>query len=435
MFYVFALLLPFVFELSFYLAVLWVLIYFSIRSFKNKEAILIFILLLRCFMVLDNQNILIGNQYLVCREVFYYRAYSLVFLCDSKNTYISYFDPNVNIQYADEIYLYEPKFEYNLERIAYYKSLNVSGLIKFTQFKVLFSQKTFLGSIYAFKNRFKTFVQNNLNDPFANLFLGILIGDRSGYSKFLSEDLRFVGLTHLVAVSGMNVLLILNILKKFSWIFGRKLAFFFNSLFIIFFAYFTSLTTSVLRACFMSIINLWGEYNFLRLDSLKVLLFTAYALLLINPYYIVYDLSYALSFLATLALILVKDTERIVNDWKLEIQANLVSFWFTIPVILFAFKSLPVLTVFSNLLVMYPATLILYLGLFLILIYILNFDYLYTFIFFLLDLLGSYFFWVVDFTKKFPLMNLFIDSFKIRLVLFLFLLIIFFVFLRKNFKF
>ena len=187
----------------------------------------------------------------------------------------------------------------------------------------------------------------------------------------------------------------------------------------------------------MSIINLWGEYNFLRLDSLKVLLFTAYALLLINPYYIVYDLSYALSFLATLALILVKDTERIVNNWKLEIQANLVSFWFTIPVILFAFKSLPVLTVFSNLLVMYPATLILYLGLFLILIYVFNFDYLYTLIFFLLDLLGSYFFWVVDFTKKFPLMNVFIDSFKIRLVLFLFLGIIFFVFLEKisNFKF
>ncbi|MBI95907.1 hypothetical protein CL656_02060 [bacterium] len=435
MFYISALLLPIFFNLSLTLAIVWVLIFLIVNKKFNLELFLILLLLIRCFMFLDTQNLIIGSQFDVCREVFNYRNYNLVFLCNSKDSFISYFPKNSEVKYSDEVYLIGGKYKFDPERKPYYKSLNVNGVLEFNDYKVLTSKLTFLGEIYNFKANFKNFVQRNLNDPLSNLFLGILIGDRSGYSKFLTEDLRYVGLTHLVAVSGMNVLLVLEILKKITWIFGRRFAFYLNAIFIIFFAYFTSLTTSVLRACLMALLNLWGEYNFLRLDSLKVLYFSAYALLLINPYFIVYDLSYALSFLATFALISVKKTEKIVNNFKLEIQANLVSFWFTLPVILFAFKSLPILTVFSNLLVMIPATLILYLGLLLLVSYLLNFELLSFVIFFLIDLFTTYFFWIVDFTKKFPVMTLFIDNFMFRIILFLFFCTIFYIFLRKKFIF
>ena len=435
MFYIFALLIPIFFNLSLTLAVVWVLIFFILNKKLNLELFLILLLLIRCFMFLDTQNLIIGSQFDVCREVFKYRNYKLVFLCNSKYSFISYFPKNSSVNYSDEVFLIDVKYKFDSSRNSYYKSLNVKGVLEFKSYEILTSKKSILGEIYNFKQNFKDFVQRNLNDPLSNLFLGILIGDRSGYSKFLTEDLRYVGLTHLVAVSGMNVLLVLEILKKITWIFGRRFAFYLNSIFIIFFAYFTSLTTSVLRACLMALLNLWGEYNFLRLDSLKVLYFSAYALLLINPYFIVYDLSYALSFLATFALISVKKTEKIVNNFKLEIQANLVSFWFTLPVLLFAFKSLPVLTVFSNLLVMIPATLILYLGLILLVSYILNFKILSFIIFFLIDLFTTYFFWIVDFTKKFPMMTLFIDNLILRFILFLFLFLIFCIFLRKKFIF
>ena len=435
MFYFFSLLLPFVFNLSLILAVLWVFIFLKITKLYSLSSFLILLLLMRCFMFLDTQNIVLDNQFLVCRETFQYRSYDLVFLCDTNNTFLAYLKSNSGLNYLDEIYIEDVNYNFKDERKSYYKSLNVAGEIKFSDFKLLKSNNSILGNIYDFKIHFKKFVFLNLNDPFANLFLGILMGDRSGFSEFLNNDLRFVGLTHLVAVSGMNVILILKIIKSFTWIFGRRISFVLNSLFVVFFAYFTSLTTSVLRACFMALINLWGDYNYVKLDSIKVLFFTAYALLLINPYYIVYDLSYGLSFLATFALISVKKTEEIINDWKLEVQANLVSFWFTLPIILFAFKSLPVLTVFSNILVMIPSTIILYLGLLLIFLFICNFSFLDSIIFFLLDLFGSYFFWIVDFTKKFPLMTVIIESFYLRIFIFLILLLVFFIFLRKKFIF
>mgnify|MGYP006433301949 FL=1 len=386
-------------------------------------------------MFLNTPNSFLGNQFYVCREVFNYRNYDLIFLCNENNTFVSYFPVDSNINYFDDLYLSKPVFVSDINRNSYYKSMNVLGVLKFESFKVLKSTSTFLGTIYKFKANFKAFVIKNLNEPLSNLFLGILIGDRSGYSKILSEELRFVGLTHLVAVSGMNVLLILNILKKITWVLGRRNAFIINSVFVIFFAYFTSLTTSVLRACLMSLLNLWGEYHFIKLDPHKVLYFSAYALLLLNPYFIVYDLSYSLSFLATFALISIKNTENLVNNLKLEIQANLVSFWFTLPVILFAFKSLPVLTVFSNLLVMIPATLILYLGVTLLLFYILNFYFLYSFLFFSIDLFATYFFWIVDFTKRFPIMTLFIDNLLLRVILFILLFLVFLFYLRKKFIF
>ena len=435
MFYFFSLLLPFVFNLSFILAVLWVFMFLIKTKFDPLTSFLILLLLLRCFMFLDTQNLTLNNQFLVCRETFEYRSYDLIFLCDSNNTYLSYLKPDFRLNYLDEIYIKDLNFISNKEKHSYYKSLNVAGEIKFSNFVLLNSKTSFLGKIYDFKKEFKDFVFLNLNDPFANLFLGILMGDRSGFSEFLNHDLRFVGLTHLVAVSGMNVILILKIVKSVTWIFGRRISFLINASFVLFFAYFTSLTTSVLRACFMALINLWADYNFEKFDSIKVLFFTAYALLLINPYYIVYDLSYGLSFLATFALISIKKTEEIVNNWKLEVQANLVSFWFTLPILLFAFKSLPILTVFSNLLVLIPSTIILYLGLLLIVLFLFNFSFLNSPIFFLLDLFGSYFFWVVDFTKKFPLMTVLIESFTLRVFVFLALILIFFVFLRKKFIF
>lgn len=387
-------------------------------------------------MFLDSQILKPQNPFYVCGEIFKYRDYQQVFLCDTEqNKFLAYFNNLDDIKYLDYLKLYDYKLNFKSEKSGYYKVLEVQAELNFNGYQIISSQNSLLGMIYEFKNNFKKFVLKNFNDPFANLLLGILFGDRSGYSKFLSEDLRYVGLTHLVAVSGMNVALTLGVFRNFTWILGRRLAFVLNGIFVILFAYFTSLTTSVLRACLMSLINLYAEYHFLRLDSLKVLFFTAYALLLINPYFIVYDLSYALSFVATLAILSIKKTELLLNDLKLEIQTNLACFWYTLPILLIFFKTLPLFTVFSNILVMYPASYLLYLGLLLILSYFLNFEILSKILFYLLDLIAFYFFKIVDLTKSMPLMTIFIDNLWMRLILIFVIFTIFYFFLRQKFNF
>ena len=435
MFFILCFVLPFMFVLlGTFAVIIAVGILFQFR-FSWLERLLYLLLLLRCFMFFYPPTVLVANQYYVCGEVFMNRTYDFVRLCNQTSTFIAYFPEDSQLQYLDTVWLSDSRHIKKQEKLGYYLSMNVDGELKFSSFEILESRTSGLRKLYSFKTRFKAYVQENLNEPFSNLFLGILMGDRAGYSKDLVQDLSFVGLTHLVAVSGMNVSLVLYVFSSLTWVFGKRTAFLLNVLFVILFAYFTSLSTSVLRACLMAIIYLWADFCHEKLCEFRVLYFSAYVLLLLNPASIVYDLAFMLSYAATFALISIKKTERLSFEFAKEIKANLASFWFTAPIILFYFNKLPLLTVISNLLVMYPATFLLYLGMGVLFFYSVKIDFINFLLFFCVDVLCFYFFAIVDITKAFPVMTLTIESLVLKIGILLLLLMVFILLLRKHFRF
>ena len=426
MIYFVFLLLPF---LSYYLGNFGFLIFFLFcffLKFTKQEIVLCFFLVFRCyfvFMIPDSPEDINGN-FQVCSEVFELRDYNTAFVCTNKNRFLIYYDKHLNLNYLDFLKIKDFKILLKPDRDKYYKVNNLDGEIKFAELQVVASNSSFLGLIYKVKKQFKLYLLSNLNEPFSTLCAGILIGDRTGFSSYMLEDLRFVGLTHLIAVSGMNVIMLLSIIEVFLFLLPRNIKYLLLILFIIFFAYFTSLTTSVLRACLMAMIGLLFKYNYRRdLCSFKSLYFSAVLLILYNPYLILFDLSFWLSYLATFSILSIKKTEEITLNLIQELKSNFASYWFTLPVVLFFFNTLPIFTVLPNLLVYYPSALILYLTLIVFFLFI--FDLNFNFIFYLLDLICNYFFWIVKISKEIPFMSFVINTLWVKTLLFVIVLIFF----------
>ncbi|MBI4139103.1 ComEC/Rec2 family competence protein [Candidatus Uhrbacteria bacterium] len=134
----------------------------------------------------------------------------------------------------------------------------------------------------------------------AALVAGILYGDAE-LSKTARDAFRSSGLTHLVAVSGANVTVLVQFFAIIIARIGlrRRHAFFLTSLAIIVFVGFVGFAASVARAAFMGWLILLAREVGRPVQPLRLLLVVAVLLLLINPWQLLYDIGFALSFLAT----------------------------------------------------------------------------------------------------------------------------------------
>ena len=72
----------------------------------------------------------------------------------------------------------------------------------------------FLARIYQFKNYLQTIINRSLPEPQASLFAAIFLGSRRGLPADLQENFNLTGTTHLVAISGLNITLIIALLLE-----------------------------------------------------------------------------------------------------------------------------------------------------------------------------------------------------------------------------
>ncbi|BCX16003.1 MAG: hypothetical protein KatS3mg098_232 [Candidatus Parcubacteria bacterium] len=137
----------------------------------------------------------------------------------------------------------------------------------------------------------------------AALATGLLLGQESaGFSSSFKEFLRKSGTSHLVALSGYNVLILINAMHLFLGFFFKRKTNFFLSLFVIFlFVLMTGAEASLVRASLMGGLILLAE-NLSRIPNfLNLTLFSAWIMALFNPK-IFFDVGFLLSFLAFLGI-------------------------------------------------------------------------------------------------------------------------------------
>ena len=155
----------------------------------------------------------------------------------------------------------------------------------------------------------KTFFQNQINslwpEPQSSLMAGLLYGARTGLPPDLTENFNRVGLSHIVAISGFNISIIATYLM-FALIYAglyRQRAFWVVVGGIIFFVIFTGASASVVRAGVMGILVLVARQVGRLTRPGNILVFTAAAMAAINPYVLVWDAGFQLSFAAAIGLI------------------------------------------------------------------------------------------------------------------------------------
>ncbi len=196
-----------------------------------------------------------------------------------------------------------------------------------------------------------------ISEPEASLLLGLTIGYRADFDESFEAALRKTGTTHIIAVSGYNVTLLVAIIVGLSAPLGKRPSSVLGFVFLIFFCFLTGFNIPVVRAALMFFV-IWLAKSFGRECSAFLgLSIASLIILLINPF-IIWDISFQLSFLSTIGLIL-GGTFDIFNEYdgfwnflKDSLLSTLWAFLITLPVIVFNFGSFTILTFFSNLLVL-----------------------------------------------------------------------------------
>jgi competence protein ComEC len=215
--------------------------------------------------------------------------------------------------------------------------------------------------IFRIKNIFNEKIAKLIPAPEAGLLSGLLLGGNNLLGESWQEKFSITGMTHIVAVSGYNVTIIAEYLMLLGIWLGlwRRQAFWFAVSGITLFIFMIGLPSSAVRAGVMGILLIWAMKNGRLANSQNALLFSASVMLLINPLLLRWDVGFQLSFLATAGIIyfyplsenyLIKNNK--VFGWLEILLLTLSAQIFVLPIILFNFQKLSLVSPLANLLIL-----------------------------------------------------------------------------------
>ncbi len=234
---------------------------------------------------------------------------------------------------------------------------------------------------FLFKAMFwvKSRIQNQMArlwpEPTNSLMAGVLYGSRSGLPKDLVDNFTRTGVSHIIAVSGYNVSIIVVMLNVVLIYIGlsRKQSFWFLIFLILAFVFFSGATASVVRAGIMAAIVLFAQ-RMGRLSSAgRTLVYAAVVMLLFNPYVLIWDAGFQLSFLSTLGLVYLSPILESFVLKKIKISPQLAplleilittisAIIATMPLILFQFGRLSLVAPLVNVLILWLVPWLMLLG-------------------------------------------------------------------------
>ena len=266
-----------------------------------------------------------------------------------------------------------------------------------------------------------------------NINRAILLGDNTRIKKDLKDKIRYIGLSHIFAMSGLHIGLVIAI---FYFIFKKTIK---NKklievlLLISITLYYISVkeSPSFTRAYIMAIVYLLGKLFYEKVDLGKTLFISAIVSSLINPT-VIFSVSFQLSYGAMIAIIYIFPYVRKINYKKLKIL-DYILFTITIqiflmPITAYYFNSVQFLSVISNLILLPLASF--YITVNYIALFLENF-YLSFLLKPIVEILYKILIYLIDFFSELPYLSVEYESKKMVYVyIVLFIIIIFY----KNLK-
>ncbi len=225
----------------------------------------------------------------------------------------------------------------------------------------------FSKTLFNIKQGFLGNIKKVLGEPHAALAGGLVVGEKSALGKELIDDFRMAGLIHIVVLSGYNITIVADSIRRILAFLPRTIGIILGGLGIVGFGILVGGGATVVRSCIMAVIALFA--TLLRKDyNVGKALFIAAALMLIqNPLILLYDPSFQLSFLATFGLILLsspieKRLGFITEKFGIRglVASTLATQIFVSPYILYMMGQLSIIGMVVNILVLpiIPATML-----------------------------------------------------------------------------
>ena len=196
--------------------------------------------------------------------------------------------------------------------------------------------------------------EENYSYGIRNINRAILLGDNTRIKKDLKDKIRYIGLSHIFAMSGLHIGLVIVI---FYFIFKKTVK---NKrlieilLLISITLYYLSVkeSPSFTRAYIIAVVYLLGKLFYEKVDLRKTLFVSAIISILINPIAI-FSVSFQLSYGAMIAITYIFPYVRKINYKKFKILDYILFTStiqiFLIPITVYYFSTVQVLSLISNL--------------------------------------------------------------------------------------
>lgn len=250
--------------------------------------------------------------------------------------------------------------------------------------------KSFLVMMATLKYDINEKVEKLYPRPYSSLLSGIVYGEKDSLSEDLVLYFQKSGTSHIIAVSGFNVTLLVSSFFIFSFFIRRKKIIIISFFFIILFMFFVGVeNVPVVRATLLGINYLIGQSLGRKNGVYISYLFILDIMFFFNPL-IFTQISFQLSFLSTLGLItavpLLKKILKILPDFFRENAATtFAAILFTLPVVLLGFGKISLVAPITNLFIL-PAISFVTIGGIIIIIL--------TFLYYPLAEIASYILWI-----------------------------------------
>lgn len=203
----------------------------------------------------------------------------------------------------------------------------------------------------------------------------LLVGYKNDIDTETKSHYASAGASHILAVSGMHVGIIMLIISKVNSVWARtirkkKIATILLLVLLWFYVFLTGFSPSILRAGLMFSIVLVGRLIDRDHSSLNLLTGSAVILLIYNPYYL-FDLGFQLSYLAVGGIFFIYPKLKVIYhsrfkviNWLWELSVVSISAQIaTLPLTIYYFHQFPNAFLLTNIVTTVCATLILIIGL------------------------------------------------------------------------
>jgi competence protein ComEC len=214
-------------------------------------------------------------------------------------------------------------------------------------------------TLFSLKEKFLEKINFVIPMPENLLMGGLILGEKAAFSAELRQQFIDTGTIHIVALSGYNVTIVAEWFMKLFKFLSPSAGISMGIVLIWLFVLMTGLGSTAVRAGIMATLALIARATGRNYDVARALLLAGILMILINPFVLVYDVSFQLSFIATVAVIFLAPRIEKYFQWvtdKFELRdivsVTCAAYVFVLPFVLYKMGNLSFVALPANILIL-----------------------------------------------------------------------------------
>lgn len=223
-------------------------------------------------------------------------------------------------------------------------------------------------TLFFVKDKFLDKMNLAIREPESLLMGGLILGEKSSFNESLRQSFVDTGTIHIVALSGYNVTIVAEWIMKIFSSFPKNIGIGAGIFSILLFVLMTGGSSTAVRAGIMASLALFARLIGRNYDVARALILAGVVMVFVNPFVLVFDVSFQLSFIATVAVIFFAPKIEKYFLWVTPrlglrdiISVTCAAYIFVLPFILYKMGNLSLVALPANVLILpfIPLTMIL----------------------------------------------------------------------------